>query len=117
MSAIADSKTNYNLALPFYESSRKHPGNLALWAEGKEFSYAEVLEKVLRVADWLCSGGPAPKRVGILASRSSDACIGILAAAWVGAAYVPINLALPEAGLVEILNRSALDALIADNSG
>ena len=108
---------NYNLALPFYESACKHPDRLALYADGLEFSYREVLEEVLRIVNWLGDGETGPKRVGILASRSSDACIATLAGAWVGAAYVPINLALPEAALIGILNRSRLDALVSDNSG
>lgn len=117
MRANLNAETNFNLALPFYESARKHTLRLALWADGNEYSYKEMLEEVLRVANWLCLDGATPKRVGILASRSSDACIGILAATWVGAAYVPINLALPEAGLIGILNRSSPDALIADSAG
>jgi amino acid adenylation domain-containing protein len=108
---------SYNLAQAFYESACKCPGRPALNVEGREFSYQEVLEEVLRVAKWLCSGATAVKRVGILASRSLDACIGILAAAWIGAAYVPLDLAIPELGLIEILNRSGLNALVADNSG
>jgi amino acid adenylation domain-containing protein len=65
----------------------------------------------------MSSDGIPPKRVGILAARSSETCIGILAAAWVGAAYFPINLALPERGIIDILNRSSLDALVADTTG
>ena len=110
-------ESNYNLALPFYESARRHPDRMAIWADGREFSYREVLEEVVRVANWLSNHGTSPMRVGILASRSSDACIGILAATWAGAAYFPINLALPEAGVIGILNRSSLDALIADETG
>jgi D-alanine--poly(phosphoribitol) ligase subunit 1 len=109
--------TNYNLAFPFYESARKFPDRLAIWADGQEFTYKEVLEEVVRVASWMSSGGTPPKRVGILASRSSDACIGILAATFTGAAYFPINLALPEAGVIGIITRSGLDAVIADATG
>lgn len=108
---------NYNLAKPFYESARRHPDRCAIHANGKELLYRDVLNQVLAVAGWLRSQGPAPKRVGILASRSADACVGILATAWVGATYVPINIALPEIGLLEILKRSGLDALVADKAG
>ena len=107
----------YSLALPFYESACKHPERPAIWADDHEFTYQEVLAEVASLTRWLCEGGLVPRRVGILASRSSDACIGILAAAWIGAAYVPINLALPETGAIGILNRSGLDALIADKTG
>lgn len=115
--AVGDPTMNFNLAWPFYESVRKHPDKLALWVDNQEFSYQDVFDEVLRVANWLCRDNIAPKRVGILASRSMDGCVGILAAAWVGAAYVPVNLALPEAGVIDILNRSDLDALVADIAG
>src|SRR5271170_5298664 len=105
---MVESSMSHSLAGPFYESACAHPDRLALWSDGQEFSYRELLERVLSAAEWMCSGGIIPKRVGILASRSSEACTGILAAAWIGAAYIPINLALPEAGVIEILKRSGL---------
>jgi D-alanine--poly(phosphoribitol) ligase subunit 1 len=109
---------NYNIAQPFFESARKNPQRLALFASGKSYTYGEMLDAVVRVADWLSSGDQhGPKRVGILGSRSMEACVGILAAAWVGAAYVPINLKLPQMGIVGLLKRSGLDALIADPAG
>jgi D-alanine--poly(phosphoribitol) ligase subunit 1 len=109
---------NYNIARPFFESAHKHPEKLALFADGKNYSYRELLHRVVAVADWLASGdGTPPKRVGILASRSAEACIGILAAAWVGAAYVPISLKQPEMGAAGLLKRSGLGALIADRRG
>jgi D-alanine--poly(phosphoribitol) ligase subunit 1 len=109
---------NYNIAQPFFESAQKYPDKLALFADGQNYTYPEVLDAVTAVATWLSSGdGGAPKRVGILGSRSMEACVGILAAAWVGAAYVPISLKLPEAGVVNLLKRSGLDALIVDRTG
>jgi amino acid adenylation domain-containing protein len=108
---------NYNLASPFYESARLRPERPAIHAYGKEWLYREVLERVASVSGWLRKQKKLPKRVGILASRSSDACIGILSAAWIGSTYVPVNLALPEAGLLDILKRSQLDILIADKEG
>jgi amino acid adenylation domain-containing protein len=108
---------NYNLAQFFYESACRHPDRPAINANGEELSYRDVLQRVRATADWLRSRGTTPKRVGILASRSSEACIGILAAAWIGATYVPVNLAFPEAGQKGILQQSRLDALIADKAG
>lgn len=109
---------NYNIAQPFFESAQKYPQRLALFASGKSYTYSEMLDAVVRVVGWLSSGDRhEPKRVGILGSRSMEACVGILAAAWVGAAYVPINLKLPQMGIVGLLKRSGLDALIADPTG
>jgi len=107
----------YNIAQPFFDSAQKYPDKLALFVDGKSYTYREVLERVMAVAAWLTSGDQPPKRVGIFGSRSAEACIGILAAAWVGAAYVPISLKQPELGVAGLLKRSGLDALIADRTG
>jgi D-alanine--poly(phosphoribitol) ligase subunit 1 len=108
---------SYNLAHPFYESARRRPNSVAIHADAQGLLYRDVLQQVRTIATWLSYQGAAPRRVGILASRSSEACIGILASAWIGAVYVPVNLAFPEAGLLDILKRSGLDALIADKEG
>jgi D-alanine--poly(phosphoribitol) ligase subunit 1 len=109
---------NYNIAQPFFESAHTYPEKLALFADGERSSYRELLDAVARVAEWLGNDDEGlPKRVGILASRSTEACIGILAAAWVGAAYVPISLKQPELGVVGLLKCSGLSALIADRTG
>jgi amino acid adenylation domain-containing protein len=108
---------NYNLAQPFFESACKYPESPALFADGENYSYRQMLDCVVRLATWLSSDGNAPQRVGILGSRSMEACVGILAAAWIGAAYVPISLKLPQRGVVDLLKRSGLDALIADRAG
>ncbi|HEY3837535.1 MAG TPA: AMP-binding protein, partial [Bryobacteraceae bacterium] len=108
---------NYNLARPFYLSACRYPGNVAVNANGQELLYRDVLQQVMTVAAWLRSRGTIPARVGILASRSADACIGILAAGWVGATYVPINPAFPEDALLGLIKRSGLDALITDKEG
>jgi D-alanine--poly(phosphoribitol) ligase subunit 1 len=109
---------NYNLALPYFESARRYPEKLALYSDGENYSYRELLDHVVRVASWLAAGDQgSPKRVGIFGSRSVEACVGILAAAWVGAAYVPISLKQPELGVAGLLKRSGLEALIADRTG
>lgn len=108
---------NYNLAQSFYDSADKFSDRLAISAYGKEFSYQEVKQKVTSITAWLNALSTKPKRVGILASRSAEACIAILAAASTGATYIPVNLAFPEGSLIEIMKRSCLDALIADEEG
>ncbi len=107
---------NYNLALL---STNLHADFQKDWQYGltADNLVTAMYFKKSYAAGWMCSHGAQPKRVGILASRSSDACIGILGAAWTGAAYFPINLSLPEAGVIAILNRSGLDALVADETG
>jgi D-alanine--poly(phosphoribitol) ligase subunit 1 len=108
---------NYNLAQPFFDSARKFPEKFALYADGENYSYRQILDHVLRTASWLSSDSNLTKRVGILGSRSMEACVGILAAAWVGAAYVPISLKHPDQSVAGLLERSGVVALIADRTG
>lgn len=44
---------NFNLALPFYESSTKNPQALALFVGGTRFSYEDLAYLARRVAGWL----------------------------------------------------------------
>jgi amino acid adenylation domain-containing protein len=108
---------NYNLAQSFFESAQKYPEKLALFVDQERYSYSEMLDHVIQVAGWLSrSNRGSPKRVGIFGSRSFEACISILGAAWMGDAYVPISVKQPERRVADLLNRSGLDALIVDRT-
>jgi D-alanine--poly(phosphoribitol) ligase subunit 1 len=107
-----------NLAWPFFCSAGQYPRRLCIYADGREYTYSDALTTVRRVADWLTESGEAsPRFVGILASRSWEACIGILGTAWAGAAYVALNLNQPPEALITLLNQLDLDALVADSYG
>lgn len=109
---------NFNIAAPFSINASQHPNRLALWADGREFTYGEMLTLVRRTAGWLghrTAGGP--RYVGILATRSWQACVGILGAAWAGATYMPLNMSQPPEALAQLLKRNKLDALITDPAG
>jgi amino acid adenylation domain-containing protein len=116
-SAYFDPAKNYNLAKPFSDSARQSPGQIALCVDGRQLTYAETLQEAARIIDWMRNSATPPKRVGILAARGIEAYLGILSSAWIGAAYVPIDIALPELALVALLKRSGLDMLIADRAG
>lgn len=109
---------NTNLALPLRSHAQTRPESLALWVDGREFSYRELAQISERIAGWLrdrCGGGPA--RVGVLASRSWPAYAGIVGTCWAGGAYVALNPEWPRHRLLSILQDAALDALIVDNRG
>ncbi len=55
--------------------------------------------------------------VGVIASRSIDACVAVLGSAWAGATYVPIGTKLPEDRLHKLMSRCTLSALVADPVG
>jgi amino acid adenylation domain-containing protein len=112
-----DPAKNYNLAKPFHDTTRRYSDRIALCVDGRKLTYAEVLGQVGRIVHWMQTSGQTPKRIGILAARGIEAYVGILASAWIGAAYVPIDIALPEFALIALLKRSGLDVLITDHAG
>jgi amino acid adenylation domain-containing protein len=110
--------TNFNIAWPFSVTASQHPGRLAIWADGQELTYGEMLAIVQRTASWLGnSDRTGPRYVGILATRSWQACAGVLGAAWAGATYMPLNMSQPPEALIQLLQQIRLDALIADHAG
>lgn len=107
---------NFNIAAPFCSNSSLCPEQEALCVGADRFTYRELQGKIRRLAAAL-RPSLTHGRVGILASRSTDACVGILATAWTGGTYVPISLKLPEARLIELFELLQLDALIVDRAG
>ena len=108
--------TNFNISAPFNQATDSYPERNALVVGAQAFSYDQMRQKIQRLA-----GSLVPVlthgRVGILATRSAEACIGILASAWAGGTYVPIGLKLPAERLVELFGMLELDALIVDAAG
>lgn len=107
-----------NLAYGFYESSLRHPSNLAVAAGEQRVTYSALRELVQSVAGWLRQNTvePAP-RVGILASRSLATYTGILGTCWAGGTYVPISTKLPEDRLIQVLDQIRAEVLILDAEG
>ncbi|MGF6240329.1 D-alanine--poly(phosphoribitol) ligase subunit 1 [Paraburkholderia sp. GAS38] len=114
---------NHNLACPVYGHSLTTPDALAVACEGRSLSYAQTAQRAAQLAqcltqseDWPRRHGALP-RVGILASRSIEACLAVLGTCWAGATYVPIGPGLPEERLLKILAACRLSAVIADQQG
>ncbi len=114
---------NFNLSCSVHRHSLARPDSLAISSQGRSLSYAQfaagaraIAACIRRSPAWLRQDGQPP-RVGILASRSVDACLGVLGACWAGATYVPIGLQLPEERLLTILSLCNLSALITDSEG
>jgi D-alanine--poly(phosphoribitol) ligase subunit 1 len=118
MDAILQARANYNLALPFYESSVLDPQALALFVADSRFSYGQLASLARRISGWLdLKIGERSGKVGILASRTLEAYAGVLGTLWSGAAYVPIKPDTPEDRVIRILQQTNLDALIVDQAG
>jgi D-alanine--poly(phosphoribitol) ligase subunit 1 len=104
---------NYNLAFPFHKQACDYPDRVALYVAGISYSYGHLADLVTCAALAL---GPA-RKVGVLASRTLGAYVGVLGASWCGAAYIPLSPKLPTERLVHILNTTKPDALVIDDLG
>lgn len=118
-----ENNMGFNIANGVYRQSLRDPACLAIAFEGQELSYGELADRARRVAaalvqspGWGAGEGSLP-RVGILASRSIDACTGLLGTSWAGGTYIPIGLKSPEDRLITILGQCQLSALICDAQG
>ena len=113
-----------NLAAAIYRHALTTPDAPAVVDTRKTYSYRQLAGRAAAIAATLqaTAGWPAQRtgalpRVGILASRSVDACAALLGTCWAGATYVPINLKLPPERLAALLRQCELHALICDDQG
>ena len=74
------------------------PEAVAMSFEGRSMTYRELEEAANRLAHLLAGQGVGPGQcVALLLSRSAEAIVAILAVLKTGAAYLPIDPALPAA--------------------
>ena len=104
-----------NLATAFSDSVKKRPDKIALYWGESEYSYAELWDQTLFVANHLgLLGVKAGDRVGVWLKNCPEfvpALFGILEA---GAAAVPINNFLKPDEVNYILADAGIDVLITD---
>jgi amino acid adenylation domain-containing protein len=108
-----DKFLNLNPAFRFFEQADAAPSRLALWVDGKQYTYGDLAGLAMQIADWL---GPV-RHVGILGSRSLTAYAGILGTYWCGGAYIPMNPKLPEDRLIRMFETVGFDAVVVDEAG
>jgi D-alanine--poly(phosphoribitol) ligase subunit 1 len=107
-----------NLAAPLNHNSRERPRAVAVKSGDREMTYAQAAATARDIGAILESASIGiGSRVGILASRSLEACVGVLGAAWAGAAYVPIPTRAPQERLLSILSLAEVGALFVDGKG
>lgn len=90
------------------------PQAAAIVDDGVELSYAQLHAAATALAARLQAAGAGPGRhVALLADRSADALVGLLAIVATGAAYVPLDPALPAARLRFMLDDAGAVAIVA----
>ncbi|WP_156750253.1 non-ribosomal peptide synthetase, partial [Mycobacterium sp. E2479] len=98
----------------FAEQVARTPEAMALTFEGRTMTYRELEEDANRLAHHLAGHGVGPGAcVALLIPRSDRAIVAILAVLKTGAAYVPIDPALPATRIDFMLGDAAPIAAIA----
>ncbi|MCL2717881.1 MAG: amino acid adenylation domain-containing protein [Lachnospiraceae bacterium] len=81
----------------FEKVSAFSPDSIAVWHNGKNLTYRQLNEKANQLASWLMKNVVADgNHVAILADKSIETVISIIAVLKSGAAYVPIDREMPE---------------------
>ena len=97
-----------------YHASRT-PDRLAIIYERQRVSYADLADRVLRMAGWLQARGVAPDQVVAVAMKNSAAFIEIaLAVSHIGAIFLPINFRLSAGEIEYIADNAEAVLLFAD---
>ena len=97
----------------FAEQVVRTPEAVAITCEGRSITYRELDEAANRLAHLLAAHGAGPgQSVALLFSRSAEAVAAILAVLKTGAAYLPIDPAVPAARISFMLTDAAPIAAI-----
>ena len=99
-----------NMYAHFAASAARTPDAVALEVGGQRLTYAELEDLSGRLA----AGLGAPRRVGLIASRSVTAYAGYLAVQRIGAVVVPLNPASPAVRNAAITRIAALDTVVTN---
>lgn len=101
----------------FRRAAAASPDQPALITSDRSYSYGEADDTARRIAARLTeAAGGRPARVGVFAYRTPAAYLGVLAALYAGAAFVPLNRKFPAERTRTMLEQADLDAVIADDA-
>ncbi|MEU7650367.1 non-ribosomal peptide synthetase, partial [Streptomyces huasconensis] len=99
----------------FAEQAARTPDAIAVQADGRTLTYAQVEARANQVARWLIGQGVGPERfVAVQLPRSVDLIVTLLAVAKSGGAYVPIDPEYP-AERIAYIHQDARPVLVIDS--
>ncbi|MBB2940598.1 nonribosomal peptide synthetase DhbF [Actinoplanes lutulentus] len=100
----------------FQTQVRQTPDAVAVSQHGTTLTYAGLDRRTDRLARHLTGCGAGPERpVAVLASRTPDLVVALLAALKAGAPYVPLDPAHPAARIAATIGRAAPAVLLTDH--
>ncbi|MGF2947286.1 non-ribosomal peptide synthetase, partial [Mycobacterium sp. Lab-001] len=104
-----------SIPVAFAAQVTRAPEATAITCGERSWTYREVEEASGRLANLLAGQGVGPgQRVALLLPRSAEAIVAILAVLKTGAAYVPIDPAVPAARIAFVLDDAAPIAVITN---
>ncbi|OBH40505.1 non-ribosomal peptide synthetase, partial [Mycobacterium intracellulare] len=116
-SVLSQPATGTSIPGLFAAQVARTPDAAALSFDGRSMTYRELDEAANRLAHLLIEEGAGPgERVALLFSRSADAIVSILAVLKTGAAYLPIDPALPTSR-IEFLLTDAEPVAVVTTTG
>ncbi|GAA1954513.1 amino acid adenylation domain-containing protein [Amycolatopsis minnesotensis] len=102
----------------FAEVARRHRAEIALVAGAAELSYAELAERVERLADRLAERGVGPETlVGVCLPRGVELIMSLLAVLRAGGVLVPIDPGHPRDRIAFALADSGAALVLSDAAG
>lgn len=108
--------TSLNLASVLREPARRQPDTVALIAEGRPHTYAEVWDAALVVADrLLTAGATAGDSVGLLGHNSPEFIAGYFGVLAAGCVVIPVPPMSRPAEVVELLRAGGARHLLHDS--
>ncbi|MEE1781909.1 amino acid adenylation domain-containing protein, partial [Streptomyces sp. SP17BM10] len=97
----------------FEAQAARTPGAPALTAGGERLTFAELDARANRLARLLAGRGIGPERfVAVALPRTADLVVALLAVMKAGAAYVPVDPALPAGRIAQLLQDAGTAAVI-----
>lgn len=101
-----------NIITPFMHSLSLYPDSPALWVDKQTFSYRQLYQITIPVAQWIQSF-PA-QRTLVFSQRTLPAYQAILASLLAGKAYVPLNPKMPPARNEMMMDLADSNLVVAD---
>jgi amino acid adenylation domain-containing protein len=98
----------------FEAQVRKTPDNIAVWFEGRSFTYGELNARANQLAHYLKTLGVGPEKlVGVCLERSDDLVVAFLAILKAGGACLPLDPSYPAERLAFMLRDSSVLVLLS----
>jgi amino acid adenylation domain-containing protein len=114
---VIDKVDGRSLRTGFLANAASRPDAPGLVVQGVTRTYGELEAKARVWANAICQAlDGVPERVGVFAHRSETSYVGVLAALFSGATFVPLNRTFPPERTRAMIEAASLDAIIVDSS-